>query len=240
MSYSKSITSAWERAAIEAQETNHQEIEPIHILISLCWLVDSNPESEALATEIETIKAKLEQANLNPTPLRRSLRGVAAQPASPTSPDIIHRSPASRRVFQRGENIAHGDGREFQLVDLLQALLEIPYAPWSKIFLEMGVSEPLKQMFGVTAMEALAITQVEELLEGVSEGNSTSTEQEEMITQALDSNPLIGKPQVVAEAIKRNPKLRRMLKIGGMEFAKLVFPPLSIAIEMYKIWEEED
>jgi len=166
--YSKSVVLVWKLAASEAETGSSAEIEPAHLLLGLCKLCDLKLELErvlsvprktvaALRREIEaeanTLREMFQRAGLDLTAFRRRLRGLVANTGP--SPDVkegLHRSMASRRVFQRAEAIGTSDPAAKQIIraaHLLQAILEVPSGPWVELLAEMGVRDPLGQICGV-------------------------------------------------------------------------------------------
>lgn len=60
----------------------------------------------------------------------------------------MHRTPASRGVFRRAEELragAPGDA-PVGLAELLRALLELPDPPWGELAAEMGLEGPLRSL----------------------------------------------------------------------------------------------
>jgi ATP-dependent Clp protease ATP-binding subunit ClpC len=163
--YSQSVILAWSIAAGEAQAGNAMEIDPAHLLLGLCKLCDLDFDElfaeqppvdpglrDELPAEAAQIRELFQQAGLDQTRFRRRLRALVEKsgPGAPAG-EVMHRSQESRRVFRRAEQIAIDEpARVGPLVwprHLLQALLEIPNPPWAGLLAEMGVPNPLGQMF---------------------------------------------------------------------------------------------
>lgn len=163
-SYSMDLVLAWRIAAAEAQMGNAHEIEPSHLFLGLSKLSEINLD-ELFAGEQElarTVRKQVDQnvaslarrfrrAGLSTTPFRRRLRAIVAKPGPAHAGDgPLHRTASTRRVFDRAERIA-AMGSPQGAVDtgnLLRALLEVADPPWASLLAEMGVKDPLGQMFG--------------------------------------------------------------------------------------------
>ena len=117
---------AWDIAAAEAMRARYELIEPEHLFIGLCSLEKvllSDDAAKSLRAECETLLALFAQFGIDPT-IRRELRqrvglGNYAVEARRT----ISRSPASRALFSRAEELA-ADAVTVTTLHLLTALLE--------------------------------------------------------------------------------------------------------------------
>ncbi|MDY6940174.1 MAG: ATP-dependent Clp protease ATP-binding subunit [Cyanobacteriota bacterium] len=154
--YSPSTILVWNIAAIEAKSGKSCEIDPAHLLLGVCKLCDLDPErfcprpirrdrvqKEEFATDIETLRQWFAAWGLDQTQFRRRLRSAIARSESERlERGIVHRSPVSRRVFERAEEIAMlgtDDSPILRPCHLLQAILELPASPWENLLEEMGV-----------------------------------------------------------------------------------------------------
>lgn len=164
VSYSPSTILAWNIAAIEAKTGNASELEPAHLLLGVCKLCDLDGESlpieineaetelvQEIQADIADLKQLFERGKLNPTNFRRRLRVLVTKADSGRAlDDVMHRSPESRCVFLRAEEIAAQmpGNNVLRPLHLLQALLEIPNPSWSLLLSYMGIHNPLGVMFG--------------------------------------------------------------------------------------------
>jgi len=141
---------AWQIAAGEATAARWEFIEPVHLLIGLCSLEKVlHPEVQrqtgipadavaALEAEWAGLKGLLNQFHLEPAALRRELREHIGQGKFEHKENVIHRSPASRAVFECAEKLAAGAATITPL-RLLAALLEDERSPVVKLLKEKGV-----------------------------------------------------------------------------------------------------
>jgi ATP-dependent Clp protease ATP-binding subunit ClpC len=188
--YSQSAILVWSIAAAEAQAGNASEIEPAHLLLGLCKFPDLDFDElfaarpavgpalrHELPAEAACLRDLFQRAGLHQIRFRRRLRALVARsgPGAPAG-EVMHRSQESRRVFRRAEQIAIDEpARVEPLVwprHLLQALLEIPNAPWAALLTEMEVHDPLGQMFGGRLeREGVPVSSVVRGQEGQEEAN---------------------------------------------------------------------
>ncbi len=158
--YSPSTIVAWNIAAIEAKTGRAQEIEPAHLLLGLCKLCDldldricpypigsKSIDKHELEEDVDFLRSRLEAWGIDRSTFRRRLRAIAAGPnLAPTARGRMHRSKASREVFERTTAIANADssnGKDKPILrphHLLEALLESPNPPWYDLFAEMGLN----------------------------------------------------------------------------------------------------
>jgi len=159
---------AWDIAANEAAQSRRKLIEPEHLFIGLCKLEDFSTttaltelgydqnDSSLMKTEIVNFVDMLYRFNLNPANLRKEARqrrntgvlsllngfttGMLRLPESESN--VIHRSPASREVFGRAEELARMDGSQLiTTFHLLAALLgdeAYRLTPWLKAHVDVN------------------------------------------------------------------------------------------------------
>jgi ATP-dependent Clp protease ATP-binding subunit ClpC len=166
--YSQDLVLAWTIAAAEAQAGNANEIEPSHLLLGLCKLCDLDLDQLFAAQRevhpavrlqvekgVEDLRRRFQRTSLDTTRFRRRLRTLVAKPGPGGGGKApLHRTHASRRVFDRAERIAATESSKKGNVDasdLLHAVLELPNPLWAALLAEMGVHDPLGQMFGPRA-----------------------------------------------------------------------------------------
>lgn len=249
---SPSALLTWQIAANEAQTTHAREIEPTHLTIAFSKLCDTDlsrlipdsiapQEREEIETEVNNLRQKCDRAGIDLSKLRRRLRGIISQPPSNIVPTSMHRSAATKEVFQWAETLAEGEGKALQLSHLLQALLESPTAPQTKIFVEMGIENPRDRLFEETLnhQESQAVTEIVHSLESIPNPQESIPETLRVVEAAIARNPALKNPGVIEKAVKRNPKLRKILQVGGIELLKVIFPPIGIPIAMILVWLEE-
>jgi ATP-dependent Clp protease ATP-binding subunit ClpC len=140
-------------AEAEAHASGSALIEPAHLLLSLCKLsdlsiqealapvrgraLDQLPELEADASGIRQVFA---EAGFDAVRFRRRLRANLGGPPAKPEGTPLHRSPASRQVFQRGERLAAAADSSLRPIQLLAALLEIGKPPWDQALGESGAA----------------------------------------------------------------------------------------------------
>ncbi len=143
-------------AEAEAHASGSVLIEPAHLLLGLCKLSDlpiqdvlapARENAPQLLPELEAEAADIRQvfveAGFDAVRFRRRLRALlGGAPAKPEGTPL-HRSPASRQVFQRGEQLAAAANSAVRPLHLLAALLEIDKPPWDEALGESGVAAKL-------------------------------------------------------------------------------------------------
>lgn len=108
--------------------------------------------------------------------------------------------------------------------------------------------------------EAEAITQIQELLEQVSQSDPSTADTIEIVMQTVQRQPLLRVPEVFERVINQNPELKdklrsvikrateeplsrkmlqKMIFEGGTELLMVVCMPLGISIKIVKFWIEE-
>lgn len=157
---SSSVRQAWKIAAKEAGAGNSPEIEPAHLLMGLCKLCEfvdeflPSPQAVAdsrLENEAQDLQKRFSKAGLNPQSFRRRLRAMMAAPADSSVPQkrSLHRSAAAHGVFNRADELAEAKRQEeVRAENLLQAILELSNPPWTRLFLDYGISDPLLLIHG--------------------------------------------------------------------------------------------
>jgi len=126
---------AWNFAATEAETARHELIEPEHLFIGLCSLEKvllpevqrqlrlPDDAAQLLRAECETLLALFARFGIDPT-IRRELRQrVGLGNCAVENRRTISRSPASRALFRRAEELA-ADAASLATLHLLAALLE--------------------------------------------------------------------------------------------------------------------
>jgi len=138
MKISSSIELIWNLAAQEAIAGRFKEIEPEHFCIAILKFSElplqevkdasaEAPEVRQVSEEVHAIRTELEGQHLDTTSARRRLRAVIGTGGQPYEGGQIHRSRASREVFDAAAMLADTTGGEVLMVrHLWTALLAKP------------------------------------------------------------------------------------------------------------------
>jgi ATP-dependent metalloprotease FtsH len=141
MKVSASIDVLWQLAMGEAVSAEFGEIAPEHFLEAILKLAELNvedlhrlaPDTQVVRLVSEDVAAVREELNargINSKRARRELRGLLGKGGSPHRGGDMHRSPASREVFEAAARLAADAGSEtLMALHLLQALLASPSPP---------------------------------------------------------------------------------------------------------------
>ena len=167
--YSPCVVLVWSVAEVEAQAAGYEQIEPGHLMLSLCKvcelplanMMDKAPAAAKdrvpeMQREIDSLRAALGSVGLDTTRFRRRLRGELGHGTAERIESPLHRSDATRRVFRRAEKLGlAGPGGAVGLFHLFQALVEVEAPPWNLVLGEQGVSRTaLARAVGVTVAES--------------------------------------------------------------------------------------
>ncbi|MBD1938592.1 hypothetical protein [Microcoleus sp. FACHB-68] len=257
--YSPAVILTWEMAAAEATIGNATHIEPAHLAMALCKLCDTGlenllagtllkpQEQDEVRADVEFLKQKFQQAEFNLTRFRQRLRAQITKPAPDTPlPQQMHRSAASKQVFHQAETLAEAEGEDVRLIHLLEALLTMPAPPWTGILSDMGFDNPLGQILEIqiTQVESalkigLAASQMQQLIDEISTQDLNSPKTLGIVENNIAAHPVLKDKEAVEAVIKHNQKVKKMLKVGGIELLKAIFPPAGIAIAMVQAWMQE-
>ena len=137
MKISASIELVMQFATYEAIAGKFREVEPEHMLMALLKFPElpiaemeklaPGASSEQVAKEIEAVCKKLEQRKIDSKSARRELRTKMGKGNSPFSGGRIHRSSASRQIFDVAGKLAGDAGGETITSDhILEALMIAP------------------------------------------------------------------------------------------------------------------
>jgi hypothetical protein len=133
--HSSSLILVWRIAEVEAKRLNAQEIEPVHLLIGLCKVVDldlpalvskNTPDRDAileeLLREVRKLRRVFATAQVDARAFRRTLRGTPLDRRFqlPESANL-HRSSLTREAFADAEHVAQLTGGVVYPVHLLYA-----------------------------------------------------------------------------------------------------------------------
>jgi ATP-dependent Clp protease ATP-binding subunit ClpA len=152
-----SIQIVWPLAAQEAIASEFEFIEPSHLFLGVLKFAElegrhieqllHDPETTGpLTAERDDVRAKLNKSSIEVPDKSKSIRhrlrkrlGKGGHPYD--GQRVIHRSPASREVFQKAEDAARNlDSSIWCAVHLLEALLEISSSEINAVLLEEGIS----------------------------------------------------------------------------------------------------
>ena len=135
--HSNSLILIWRIAELEARHQNDTTIDPTHLLLGLCKIVDLDlPELvskdlpdrdevlEELLREVRKLRTVFRAAGLDAKAFRRRLRRAAPDRRfSLTDSERLRRSPAAKQVFADAEHFAQFGGGTVYPAHLLYATL---------------------------------------------------------------------------------------------------------------------
>ncbi|MFQ5786850.1 MAG: Clp protease N-terminal domain-containing protein, partial [Thermodesulfobacteriota bacterium] len=175
MRISASIEVAWNIAAQEAIATEFKEIEPEHFFEALLKMTEipifqykqmASHETivNQLNNELQDICKELQALNIDSKTIRRSLKAQLGKGNHPFQGGTMHRSPASREIFDRMASIAADEGTEVIMLEhMLKALIESPTSAMvevlGKMLKEKGekkVKTPLLNEYGRDLIQQVA------------------------------------------------------------------------------------
>ncbi len=147
---------AWRIAASETAHAQLEFIEPEYLFVGLCKMGDfaaarrlrrlklAESEIASVQTEIEALLGLFARFGLDHTALRREMRrhkGTGVLKMTDRYERTIHRSPQSRRVFDRASELVREAGAPMVTVfHLLAALLDDPNGAVAPLLREKGVN----------------------------------------------------------------------------------------------------
>ncbi len=138
MKISASIELVMQFATYEAIAGQFREVEPEHLLMGILKLVELPvEEAEKLAPGVAAVKQVIQEINairgqltdkaIESTKIRRELRAKIGQGTSPFSGGKVHRSAASRKLFDDAARLADDRGSDaIGAQHLFEALLSSP------------------------------------------------------------------------------------------------------------------
>ena len=154
MKVSASVELVMQLAGQEAIAGRFKEIQPEHLCMALLKFSELPveevnriaPGSEAardLAVEVHAIREELTSRSVDSTKARRRLREQLGQGNGPPEDRQMHRSPASRELFDAAAKLADDSSSEvFAARHLLQALLASPTPAMAQILAEAPAPSP--------------------------------------------------------------------------------------------------
>lgn len=155
--YSISLILVWQVADAEARHLKASNIEPMHLLLGLCKVVDidlpefvskDSPDRDAvleeLLREVRKLRTVFRSAKVDAAILRRRLRGVAMKDRlSLAESGRLRRSHAAREVFAEAEQYSQLGGNTVYPVHLLYASLTNADADRDALFEELSIDKGL-------------------------------------------------------------------------------------------------
>lgn len=153
--YSDSLMLAWNIAAHEAAHGGYAMIESSHLFIGLAKLVDypineligqATPEDAMCLARITVDVAELallfNDTRIDVKQFRRRLRAELGGTVCPVKKPVMHRSQASRRVFELMEAFCDDYSvHTVRPVHLVWALSTIDGSPWDQVLCGLGVDQ---------------------------------------------------------------------------------------------------
>jgi len=133
MMLSASIEIIWQLAGREAITADFREIEPEHFLLGLLKFAElpvdelaqiiGGSAAEVILHEVRAIRELCAERQIETTPIRRALRTHLGRGSFPYSGGQIHRSDASRALFDRASQLAAETGSEVTMASHMLAVL---------------------------------------------------------------------------------------------------------------------
>lgn len=165
--HSTSLLLVWRVADAEAHNVKATTIEPTHLLLGLCKVVDLDlPEMilkdapnrdeilEELLREVRKLRTVFRVAGVDAKTLRRRLRRVSPERRFPLAEsEPLHRSSAAKRIFADAEHFAQASNRAVYPVHLLYATLLDEDEDRDATFAELRIDK--KRLLSVAKREVL-------------------------------------------------------------------------------------
>jgi ATP-dependent Clp protease ATP-binding subunit ClpA len=195
MKLAPSIDLVWRLAASEMASGQFEEIEPEHFCIGLLKFAelpaaaveadDKHAEiAKAIAADVELVCEALQKCRIESTSARRKLRGQLGKGHTPHHEGQIHRSAASRALFECAAKVALQSGSEVLTpLHLLTALLQSPTRAVAEAVL--GKSAPLEPQGALPLLDQDGRDLVKEAAEGRLKGNLASEVQGKAVIRVL-------------------------------------------------------
>ncbi len=153
MEISPGIELVWNLAGHEAITARMEKIEPEHFfcaLLKFSELEDDRLEAvvtrsqvaKVLITERDSVRTTLEKRSLPTTRVRHRLRQALGRGNYRHEGEAVHRSTASRELFNRAAKVARKDKGTLESDHLLRVLLEEPTPAMAEVMEDVGVKTP--------------------------------------------------------------------------------------------------
>lgn len=152
MNFSPSIDLIWQLAALEMAASQFEEIEPEHFCMALLKFAevsvnaseDDGEQAElakAVAGDAQLVREALQKCDIESTSARRKLRKQLGKGEAPHKNGDVHRSAASRTLFELAAKLAQECSRETVTpLHLLTALVQFPTPAISRAVLGKAFS----------------------------------------------------------------------------------------------------
>ena len=165
--HSNSLILVWRVAEFEARHQKASVIEPTHLLLGLCKVVDldlpqfvskDSPDRdevlEELLREVRKLRTVFRTADLDAKIFRRRLRRPSPDRRFALGEsELLHRSSSAKRVFTDAEHFAQLGGGSTYPIHLLYATLLAEDEQRDKTFTELGIDK--KRLLNVAKREVL-------------------------------------------------------------------------------------
>jgi Clp amino terminal domain, pathogenicity island component len=165
--HSASLILVWRIAEFEARHLNAATIEPTHLLLGLCKVVDLDlPELvskdapdrdetlEELLREVRRVRTVFRVAGVDPKRLRRRLRRASPERRfSLARSERLRRSSVAREIFADAEHFAQIGNQAVYPVHLLYASLLVEDEDRDATLTDLDISK--KRLLGVAKRDAL-------------------------------------------------------------------------------------
>jgi hypothetical protein len=153
--HSESLILVWRVADAEARGLRAPQIEPSHLFLGICKVVDLDiPELvskttlnrdevlEELLREVRRLRIVFERGGANPKQLRRRLRAAYGRDSLDIiEPEPLRRSASSKEVFSIAERYAEASSFVVFPVHLLSAILSIEDPKRDSVMAMQGVDK---------------------------------------------------------------------------------------------------
>jgi ATP-dependent Clp protease ATP-binding subunit ClpA len=167
MKHSASLIVVWRVAEFEARNSKSSTIEPTHLLLGLCKVIDldlpevlsknlpdRNEVLEELLREVRRLRTIFLAAGLDAKTFRRRLRRASPDRRFELpETEILHRSPAARKVFAEAEQLAKLGSSTVYPVHLLYATLFTEDENRDVILAELNIEK--KRLLTISKREVL-------------------------------------------------------------------------------------
>ena len=165
--HSASLVLVWRIAEFEARHLNASKIEPIHLLLGLCKVVDVDlptliskeiPDRDEVLEEslreVRRLRTVFRVASVNAKALRRHLRRTSLEARfSFTESERLRRSSAAKDVFADAEHFAQASNQPVYPVHLLYASLVAEDKDRDMTLADLDISK--RRLLNVTKRDAL-------------------------------------------------------------------------------------
>jgi ATP-dependent Clp protease ATP-binding subunit ClpA len=167
MKHSASLIFVWRVAELEARNSKSSTIEPTHLLLGLCKVVDldlpeilskdlpdRNEMLEELLREVRKLRTIYLAAGLDAKSFRRRLRRISPERRFELQKkENLHRSPAAKRVFADAEHFAQLGSSTVYPIHLLYATLFADDENRDAILTELNIEK--KRLLTISKREVL-------------------------------------------------------------------------------------